>query len=197
MVTLDISANKDCSPKLVSCSGPYSCCAIINQPISDISEDLITDQIFLEEMLVVYQHLIKPFQKKAGVTQESNVYETLCRCYTELMSFTALNVLSLWDYFNHIGEAYEVVLVANIEEFVTVYKYYLNAICDVISLGGFTRMSKIVNDVPQVLKRLFSEKIRAGDATKNGNEAIITTALKHPLYRLNRYFFHRYFKNES
>ncbi|KAL0852518.1 hypothetical protein ABMA27_017037 [Loxostege sticticalis] len=62
------------------------------------------------------------FKKKGGATQESNVYETLCRCYTELMSFTALNVLSLWDYFNHIGEAYEIMLVANIEEFITIYK---------------------------------------------------------------------------
>lgn len=186
MIILDIAEDLDCSPKLISCSGPYSCCAIINQPISDISEDLINDQIFLEEMLLVYQNLIKPFQKKGGATQESNVYETLCRCYTELMSFTALNVLSLWDYFNHIGEAYEVVLVANIEEYVTVYKYYLNAICDVISLGGFTHMARIVNDVPQVLKRLFTDKIRAGETTKNGNEAIISTALKHPLNRLSR-----------
>ena len=186
MVTLDIAENEEYSAKLISCSGPYSCCAIINQPISDISEDLINDQIFLEEMLVVYQNLIKPFQKKGGATQESNVYETLCRCYIELMSFTALNVLSLWDYSNHTGEAYEVTLVANIEEYVTVYKYYLNAICDVISLGGFTNMARIVNDVPQVLKRLFISKIRSGESTKNVNEAIITTALKYPLNRLNR-----------
>lgn len=174
------------SVKQILCSGSYSCCSTINQPICDISFDLTNEQIFLEEMLVVYQNLIKPFQKKGGATQESNVYETLCQCYTELISFTALNVLSLWDYYDHNGEAYEVVVVASIEEYITVYKHYLNAICDVVSLGGFTHIARII-DVPQILSNLFADRIKGAKGKKANNEAVIALALQHPLNRLNRY----------
>ncbi|XP_015515651.1 alsin isoform X2 [Neodiprion lecontei] len=174
------------SAKQILSSGSYSCCTMINQPACDISSDLTNEQIFLEEMLMVYQNLIKPFQKKGGATQESNVYETLCQCYTELISFTSLNVLSLWDYYDHNGEAYEVVVVASIEEYITVYKHYLNAICDVVSLGGFTHIARII-DVPQTLISLFMDKVKGSKSKKANNEAIIALALQHPLNRLNRY----------
>ncbi|EFN76628.1 Alsin [Harpegnathos saltator] len=186
MFQLDIQTKDESnSPREIFSSGQYSCCSVINEPAISVSEDLINDQIFLEEMLTVYQNLIRPFQKKSGATQEANVYETLCRCYAELMHFSVLNIISLWDYFNHVGEAYEVAIVANIEEFIAVYKYYLNAICDVISLGGFTHIAKLI-EVPQVVSNLFIDNLKNSDIKKN-NEIVITMALQHPLCKLNRY----------
>lgn len=185
MFQLDIETGNKCSPQQIFSSGNYSCCSVINEPKINISEDLISDQIFLEEILIVYQNLIKPFQKKGGAMQESNVYETLCRCYTELLSFSVLNVISLWDYFNHIGEAYEVTVIANVEEYITVYKYYLNAVCDVISLSGFTYIAKII-EIPQVVTNLFMDKLKSNETKKVSDETIITMALQHPLRKLNR-----------
>jgi len=186
MLQLDIQTKDESnSPREIFSSGQYSCCSVINEPAINVSEDLINDQIFLEEMLIVYQNLIKPFQKKSGVIQEANVYETLCRCYAELMHFSVLNIMSLWDYFNHIGEAYEVTIVANIEEFTTVYKYYLNAICDVISLGGFIHIAKLI-EVPQIVSNLFIGNIKTSDLKKSNNEIVVTMALQHPLCKLNR-----------
>ncbi|KAG7208800.1 hypothetical protein KM043_014993 [Ampulex compressa] len=186
MFHLDVQMSNKYSLRQILCSGQYSCCSVINEPLINISEDLVSEQVFLEEMLIIYQNLIKPFQKKGGATQESNVYETLCRCYHELLSFSVLNVISIWDYFNHIGEAYEVTAVANVEEFTTVYKYYLNTICDVISLGGFTYIAKIF-EVPQIISNLFMSKLKAGETKKNNNEIIITMTLQHPLRKLSRY----------
>lgn len=186
MFHLDVQTKDESnSPRDIFSSGQYSCCSVINEPAINVSEDLINDQIFLEEMLTVYQNLIRPFQKKSGATQDANVYETLCRCYAELMHFSILNVMSLWDYFNHIGEAYEVTIVANIEEFTTVYKYYLNAICDVISLGGFTHITKLI-EVPQIVSNLFMIDNLKGDVKKNSNEIVVTLALQHPLSKLDR-----------
>lgn len=182
---LEIPESIGYSAKQILSSGFYSCCATINQPACDISLELTNEQIFLEEMLAVYQNLVKPFQKKGGATQESNVYETLCQGYTELISFTALNVLSIWDYHDHKGEAYEVVVVASIEEYISVYKHYLNAICDVVSLGGFTHIARII-DVPLILTSLFNDRIKGTKTKKANNEAIISIALQHPLNRLNR-----------
>lgn len=184
MFHLDVQTNNESnSLREIFSSGQYSCCSVINEPAINVSEDLISDQIFLEEMLTVYQNLMRPFQKKSGATQDANVYETLCRCYAELMHFSVLNVISLWDYFNHIGEAYEVAIVANIEEFTTVYKYYLKAICDVISLGGFTHIAKLI-EVPQIVSNLFIDNLK-GDVKKSSNE-VVTMALQYPLSKLSR-----------
>lgn len=137
-------------------------------------------------MITIHQNLIKPFQKKAGATQESNVYDTLCRCYSELVALTALNVSTIEDYSNHIGEAYEVSLVSHYEEFIAVYKFYLNAICDIVSLGGFVHMGKIMNDVPKVVMRLFNESGTGEDKSSRKTQEVITAALQYPLARLHR-----------
>ncbi|XP_076625542.1 amyotrophic lateral sclerosis 2 isoform X2 [Colletes latitarsis] len=99
---------------------------------------------------------------------------------------SVLNVISLWDYFNHIGESYEVTVVANVEEYITVYKYYLNAICDIISLSGFTYIAKII-EVPQIITNLFTNKLKSNETKKVNNEFIIAMALQHPLHKLDRY----------
>ncbi|XP_066593568.1 alsin [Prorops nasuta] len=187
MFQLDIQTNEDCSPRRILSSGEYSCCPLINQPEINLSEDLINNQMFLEEMLVIYQNLIKSLQKKTGDTEESNIYDSLCKYFTELLSFTVLSVQSLWDYFNHIGEAYEVIIVANVEEFITIYKHYLNAICDIKSLGGFTYIAKII-EVPPVVVNLFVNILKANESKKvSNNEIIINVALHHPLIKLSTY----------
>ncbi|XP_076245816.1 amyotrophic lateral sclerosis 2 isoform X2 [Calliopsis andreniformis] len=186
MFQIDIETNSEFSTRELFSSGEYSCCSLIKEPKINISDDLISEQIFLQEMLVIHQNLIKPFQKKGGAMQESNVYETVCKCYVELLSFNVLNVISLWDYFNHIGEAYDVTIVANVEEYITIYKYYLNAICDVISLSGFTYMAKII-EVPQKITNLFMDKLKSNEVKKATSEITITMALQHPLCIINRY----------
>ncbi|XP_011306147.1 alsin [Fopius arisanus] len=172
------------SIKFISSSGNFSLCSTTTSASPGINDDLRVEQAFLEEMITIHQNLIKPFQKKAGATQEANVYDTLCRCYSELLSLTALNVSTLEDYSNQIGEAYEVSLVSHYEEFITVYKYYLNAICDVVSLGGFGHMGKMMNDLPAVVSRLFESS--TGDHQKKTQETI-AMALQYPLINLNRY----------
>ncbi|XP_057324785.1 alsin isoform X2 [Microplitis mediator] len=187
IVKLDMSDDdlKYCI-KFVSSSGAFSCCSIINQELRIVINDLTNEEILLEEMIIVNQHLIKPFKKKSNTTQESNAYNTLCHCYTELMSFIALNVLSLCDFSNYICEAYEVTLVANVDEFITVYRYYLNAICDITSLGGFVHIAKIMNELPLTVVRLFKDKVVV-KSKQIQNEDLIVTALQHPLQQLNRY----------
>ncbi|XP_063974137.1 alsin isoform X2 [Diachasmimorpha longicaudata] len=175
------------SIKYISSSGRYSLCSTIPSSPPGVTEDLKVEQIFLEEMITVHQNLIKPFQKKAGATQETNVYDTLCRCYTELLSLTALNAMTLEDFSNQIGEAYEVSLVSHYEEFITVYKYYLNAICDVVSLGGFGHMGKLMSDLPAILTRLFNDSSNLDHPAPRKTQEVIAVALQYPLTRLNRY----------
>ncbi|XP_017893211.1 alsin isoform X2 [Ceratina calcarata] len=186
MFHLDTETGNEHSPQQIFSSGEYSCCSVINEAEINISDDLVCDQTFLEEMLIIYQNLIKPLQKKGGAMQASNVYETLCRCYTELLSFSALNIISLWDYFNHISQAYEVTFIANVEEYIHVYKNYLNAVCDVMSLSGFVYIAKII-EVPQVITNLFIDKLKSNEIKKSADEIVISMALQYPLHKLNRH----------
>ncbi|XP_015437908.1 PREDICTED: alsin [Dufourea novaeangliae] len=186
MFHLNTETNNECSIAQIFCSEEYSCYSVINKPPINISEDLITDQIVLEEMLIIYKNLIKPLEEKESAMQELNVYETLCRYYRELLSFNALNVTSLWNYFNHISEAYEVTAIVNVEEYITVYRYYLNTICDVISLGGFTYIEKII-EIPRIITILFANKLKGSENKTITNEIIISMALQYPLHKLNRY----------
>ncbi|XP_043467736.1 alsin [Leptopilina heterotoma] len=169
----------------ILCSGPFSCCTTTSPSANEISEDFINEQIFLEELISFYQHLIRPFQKKGAAANESNVYETLCRCYTELMNITALNVQSLSDYYNNMGKTYEVTIIANVDECVAIYKYYLNAICDVISLSGFTHIARII-ELPQAMPKKLHD-LKALGTRKINNENVIATSLQNPLFGLNRY----------
>ena len=184
MSTLEIPEMKDQTLKNIFCSDTFSCCTMTNRSLSTISDLLIEEQIFLDESLHVYHNLIIPFQMKGGATHEPNVYETLCRCYNELLSVTVLNVRSLWDYYNRTIEAYEVVVVTNVDEYLSIYKSYLNAICDIIALGGFAQIAKLI-DVLQVLSNVFKDKVKGKDGNIT-NETIIAFVLQHPLQRLSR-----------
>lgn len=153
-----------------------------NELASEISDILIEQQIFLDETLHVHRNLIMPFQKKSGATREVDVYDTLCRCHGELLSVNVLNVRSLWDCYNRFIESYEIVAIANADEFISVYRSYLNTVCDIIALGGFAQIAKLI-DVLQVLSNVFKDKINTGNVT---NEAVISFVLQYPLQHLNR-----------
>ncbi|XP_012274645.1 alsin [Orussus abietinus] len=183
---LDDLKSSELNMKQIMCSGIYSCCYVTLQSVQDITSELQQEQIFLEEIVTVYQNLIRPFEKLGGAIHQSNVYETVCNIYTEVMCLTALNVLSLQNYCNHICESYEIAIVANIKEHITVYKSYIKAICDIIALGGFMHIAKIIS-VSQTLSNLFYEHAKDSSGIKNNNELIILMALQYPLCALKRY----------
>lgn len=184
MSTLEIPEMKNHSLKNILCSDTLSFCSTTNQAVTAISDVLIQEQIFLDETLYVYQNLIMPFQRKGGATRELNAYETLCRCHNELLNVHVLHVQSFWDYYNHTIEACEVVIVTNVDEYISVYKSYLSAVCDIIALGGFAQIAKLI-DVLQVFSTFFKDKVENGNANIT-NEAVISFVLQQPLQHLSR-----------
>jgi amyotrophic lateral sclerosis 2 protein len=184
MSTLEIPEMKDHALKNIFCSNNFSCCTINDQLLKPISDILTEEQIFLDETLCVYKNLIIPFQKKGFVISELNVYETLCRYHTELLSLNVLHVQSLWEYYNRTLELCDVAIIKNVNEFIRVYKFYFNTICDITVLSGFVQIAKLI-DVLKVPSSFFKNKIKSKDANIT-NEAIIEFSLKHPLQHLSR-----------
>lgn len=169
--------------KQIFSSRHISGCLNTIYPTSSAVKDLAVEQTFLEEMLLVQDALIKPLQKKGAPVQETNVYNVLCVCYSEILSFTCLNVQSLREYTDCRGSESSIVMINHADEYIHTYKNYLDAVCDVIALSGFIHIAHLV-DVPQKMFSFFHEHPKKN---KKFQEPVVSCALLHPLKRLKSY----------
>lgn len=170
-------------------SGNISYCSIEEPMKCPEFQDLSIAQRYLEEMLLIYHFLVKPFLKKSkAVTSHSNIYETVCDIFGDILNITALNVLSMWQYAEkHIHEC-DISLIKNLEEFIYLYRKYYVAVCNLIVIGGFNQINNIV-DVPSSIYNLFSDQLPSNKQKNNKKtlEAIVALAFVQPLTRLSSY----------
>lgn len=165
-------------------SSQYTLSNQVNYNNSYITEDLVYEQKFLEEMLTVQMYLIKPLQKKNFAINDSNLYETLCRTYSELLNFTAANIHSLLEFSNKLISDCDIIMFKCIDEHLFIYKTYLNTLHSVISINGCNYISKIV-ELHQSLYKLDGVTVSKKD--KNSEEQVIFTLLTKPFLRLYHY----------
>ncbi|XP_030041146.2 alsin [Manduca sexta] len=170
-------------------SGSISYCSVEESAKSPEFQDLSIAQRYLEEMLLIYHNLVKPFLKKSkSISVHSNIYETVCDIFGDILNITALNVLSMWQYAEkHINEC-DISLVKNLEEFIYLYRKYYVAISNLIVIGGFTQINSVV-DVPTNIYNLFSDQLPSNKQKNNKktSEAIVALAFVQPLTRLSSY----------
>lgn len=169
--------------KQIFSSRHISGCLNTSYPTSIAVKDLAIEQTFLEEMLLVHSSLIKPLQKKGASVQETNVYDVLCACHSEILSFTCLNVQSLRGYTDHRGSESSIIMIQHVDEYIHIYRNYLSAVCDVIALSGFIHIARLV-DIPQKMFTIFHDHSKRN---KKSQEAVVSCALLHPLKRLKSY----------
>ncbi|KAJ8681235.1 hypothetical protein QAD02_017022 [Eretmocerus hayati] len=183
MSTLGLPNIETLAVRCVLCSDTLSSCIMAKEPITMASKLLAEELIMLDETLFVLKNLVTPLQKKSASTPEPNVYEFLCCTYKDLLDLQASNVHSFWKCHNQTLRVSEIVIVDNIDEGISIYKSFLKAISDIVALGGFAQISKLI-DVLQKLSPYFKAKINCKEIT---NEVIISFALQQPLQCPNRY----------
>lgn len=170
-------------------SGNISYCSLEESTKNPEFQDLSIAQRYLEEMLLIYHSVIKPFLKKSKViTLHSNIYETVCDIFGDILNITALNVLSIWQYAEkHINEC-DISLIKNLEEYIYLYRKYYVAVSNLIVIGGFSQINSIV-DVPSSVYNLFSDQLPSNKQKNNKKtlEAIVALAFVQPLTRLSSY----------
>ncbi|CAK1603467.1 unnamed protein product [Parnassius mnemosyne] len=170
-------------------SGNISYCSVEESNISPEFQNLSIAQRYLEEMILIYQSLVKPFLKKSkAITLHSNVYETVCDIFGDILNITALNVLSTWQYAEkHIHEC-DISLIKNLEEYIYLYKKYYLAISNLIVIGGFAHINNVI-DVPSSVYNLFSDQLPSNKQKNNKKtlEAVVALAFVQPLTRLSSY----------
>lgn len=170
-------------------SGNISYCSFEESNISPEFQNLSIAQRYLEEMLLIYHSLVKPFLKKSkAITSHSNVYETVCDIFGDILNVTALNVLSTWQYAEkHVNEC-DISMIKNLEEFIFLYQKYYVAISNLIVIGGFAHINNIV-DVPSSIYNLFSDQLPSNKQkyNKKTSETLVGLAFFQPLTRLSSY----------
>ncbi|KAJ4433880.1 hypothetical protein ANN_16193, partial [Periplaneta americana] len=169
--------------KQILSSRHISGCLNTSYPTCSAVKDLAIEQTFLEETLLVHSSLIKPLQKKGAPVQETNVYDTLCACHSEILSFACLNVQSLREYTDHGDNESNIMIIQNVDEYIRTYRNYLTAVCDVVALSGYAHIARLV-DVPHKMFTMFHEPSKKN---KKSQEAVVSCALLHPLKRLKSY----------
>lgn len=169
-------------------SGNISYCAVDESLKCPEFQDLSIAQRYLEDMILIYQSLVKPFLKKSKtITTHSNVYETVCDLFSDILNITALNVLSMWQFAEkHINE-YDISLIKNLDEYLFIYKKYYVSLCNLIVIGGFSQINNVI-DVPTSIFNLFSDQLPSKKKNnKKTSEAILGFAFIQPLTRLSSY----------
>lgn len=108
--------------------------------------------------------------------------------FTDLLYFTAANLMSLLEFISGNGNDYDILLFKCIEEHIHVYKKYLIALNDVVSLSGFSTIANVIS-VPQTLYEIRSHSSGAKNKKKDKGkpEEIIQDALMLPLNRMYAY----------
>ncbi|KAL4715174.1 hypothetical protein ACJJTC_012221 [Scirpophaga incertulas] len=170
-------------------SGNISYCSCEESVKCPEFQDLSIAQRYLEEMILIFHSLVKPFLKKSKViVAHSNIYETVCDIFSDILNITALNVLSMWQYAEkHINEC-DISLIKNLEEYIYLYKKYYVAISNLIVISGFNHINNLV-DVPNTVYNLFSDQLPTNKQKNNKktSETIIGLAFFQPLTRLSSY----------
>ncbi|XP_072936402.1 alsin isoform X2 [Epargyreus clarus] len=170
-------------------SGNLSYCSVEESARCPEFQNLSIAQRYLEEMLLIYHSLVKPFLKKSkAITSHSNIYETVCDIFGDILNITALNVLSTWQYAEkHINEC-DISLIKNLEEYIYLYKKYYVAVSNLIVIGGFAQINSVV-DVSTSIYNLFSDQLPTNKQKNNKKtlEAVVALAFVQPLTRLSSY----------
>lgn len=143
-----------------------------------IMDDLVVEQRYLEEMLLMHSNILKQLQR---VNHETALFEILCRNYSEMIYFNAANVETLSSYLmNKLTSYCDILMFKQMDEFIYFYKSYLNTLFDFISVGGCASMNQLIDVPPIVYKHLNLQKDKA-------NEEIINDVLMKPFHRIKNY----------
>ncbi|CAB0036755.1 unnamed protein product [Trichogramma brassicae] len=199
----------------IFCSQDYKCCTSVltssmsRSIVSCLDESLIEAQVYLTETLLTQQHLVAQLQKKSAsvptLREFASAFDELCRYHRELLSLIALHAQEL-TYFHEQAilnsldtDHYpRLVIVANVEECVAVYKAYLQALCDLTAISGLSQIAKVIDVLPTLLKH-FQNKLKCDVNSDITNEALVVFALHLPLLQASSFIngdvYEGYFKD--
>lgn len=167
----------------VLCSSNYTILNNMANSNSFLSENLSKLQKNLEVMLAVQTNVIKLLTKKCSSLPDCSLYERFCESFTNLLHVTAVNIHSMLEFRYGIILEGDVAMFGHAEEFLLIYKKYLESLCGVLCVNGFKCILKVL-DIPQHMYKLTAN---VSKKDKNSDELLLNALFKQPYDTLNVY----------
>lgn len=145
-----------------------------------VSENFSKLQKLLEVLLVMQTNVIKLLTKKCTTLPDCGLFERFCESFTNFLYITAVNVHSILEFKYGIIFEGDVAMFGHVEEFLLIYRRYLDALCDVLCVNGFKSVLRVL-DIPQHMYKLA---VNISKKDKNCDELLLITLFKQPFKAL-------------
>ncbi len=115
--------------------------------LAPIEKHLNSEQKFLQDTLITYQSILKPFRKKLYFTNKNPTIDHLCQQYLNILNMTAVNLKSMIDYYNGIIGYHDILFLISSTEMIAAYRAYTTCFCDVVVMQGFSNENLMLTKV--------------------------------------------------
>lgn len=161
----------------VLCSFNYT---VLNNVVNFKSENFAKLQKLVEVLLVVQTNVIKLLTKKCTSLPDCALFERFCANFTNFLYITAVNVHSLLEFKYGISFEGDVAMFGHVEEYLLIYRRYLDALYDVLCVNGFQSILRVL-DIPQHMYKLAAN---ISKKDKNSDDLLLNTLFKQPFEAL-------------
>lgn len=149
----------------VLCNSNYTVLNTVSSSHNFLSENLSKLQKLLEILLVLQTNVIKLLTKKCISLPDCELYEKFCESFINFLHIIAANIHSILEFRNGIIFEGDIEMFGHVEEYLLIYKKYLDVFYDVLCMNGFKNILKVL-DIPQHMYKLvpnISKKDKKSD----------------------------------
>ncbi|XP_059608301.1 alsin homolog [Phlebotomus argentipes] len=125
-----------------------------------IAKHLTAEQKFLQDSLVAYNCLLKPFLKRISNIAYSQIFDGLCQNYLSIVHVAALNVRSLLEFGHGRITCTDIVALNNCQEMIVMYRSYTKRFCDVMCIRGFPTIEMLTEKSSKDIHKIFFRPFR-------------------------------------
>ncbi|XP_071484586.1 alsin-like [Diadema antillarum] len=151
-----------------------------------------TERLLHSQLLSVKSTIVKTLQTSdVQKLLEGTIYIAPLRhvldTFTAACGLVAQNSLQLTGLVQRSKELWDIMLLKEAGRYVQIFQEYANAVCDFVTITGFTHLGKVANDVLAKHDTVFAEILNEDKPTVFG--APLRSAMKLPLDRIKTYSY--------
>ncbi|XP_030830819.1 alsin isoform X3 [Strongylocentrotus purpuratus] len=151
-----------------------------------------TERLLYSQLASIKSSIIKTLQSsEVQKSVEGTIYSGPLRLildlYGSICGLVAQNCLHLTGLVQRNKDLWDVMMLKEIGRYIQLFQEYANAVCDFITITGFTHLGKVANDALAKHDAVFAEVLNEEKPTVYG--APLRMAMKLPLDRIKTYSY--------
>ncbi|XP_055705402.1 alsin homolog [Phlebotomus papatasi] len=125
-----------------------------------IAKHLTAEQKFLQDALVAYNCILKPFLKRINSIAFSQIFDGLCQNYLSIVHVAALNVRSLLEFGHGRITCTDIIALNNCPEMIALYRNYTKNFCEILCIRGFPTIEMLTEKSPKEIHKILFRPFR-------------------------------------